>query len=81
MQIMINGTTAPQERSANILVITGDAEVKSFINNLLLLKRLRAGITESIENATHFLRSNAPPDIVILDLDLSESIMLEFVRQ
>jgi len=78
---MINGTAASQERSANVLVITGDAEVKSFINNLMLLKRIRAGITESMENAAHFLKSNAAPDIVILDLDLSEPIMVEFVRQ
>ena len=74
--------TAPLELPpARVLVVTQDDAVKSLINNLMLHKRVRAGVTESPESATHFLASNPSPDMVILDLDLPEARALTFLRQ
>jgi DNA-binding response OmpR family regulator len=77
----MNRVTSTLDDAARVLLITNDEEAKSFINNLMLLKRIRAGVTESIENASYFLNNNPTPDAMILDLDLSESLTLEFLRQ
>ena len=77
----MNQASPTSESTARVLVISGDDDVKSFINNLMRLNRIRAGITESIENASHFLNTNLPPDAVILDLEPSENLALEFLRQ
>jgi DNA-binding response OmpR family regulator len=77
----MNRVTSTLDDAARVLLITSDEEAKNFINNLMLLKRIRAGVTESLESASNFLNSNVPPDAVILDLELSESLALEFLRQ
>ena len=71
----------PKSETARVLVITGDDKVKSFINSLMRLNRVHAGITDSIEKASYFLTANPPPDAVILDLEPSETLALEFLRQ
>ena len=78
---MINETAEQRDLTARVLVITADADVKSFINSLMVLRHIRAGVTESPENASQFLSTNAAPDVVILDLDVSETRALEFLRQ
>jgi len=75
------GTATLQQPTARVLVITQDEAVKGFINNLMLHKRVLAGLTESVESASHFLSTNPAPDVVILDLDLPETRALEFLRQ
>jgi DNA-binding response OmpR family regulator len=77
---MENALPTP-EATARVLVISADDEVKTFINNLMRINRIRAGLTDSIENASHFLNTNVPPDAVILDLEPSETLALEFLRQ
>lgn len=69
------------QATARILVITEDAEVKKLLNNLMLHSRIQAGVTESTWNAARFLNTNPAPDVVVVDLDLPESLTLEFLRQ
>lgn len=69
------------QATARILVITEDAEVKKLLNNLMLHSRIQAGVTESTWNAARFLSTNPAPDVVVVDLDLPESLTLEFLRQ
>ena len=74
-------TATIQQTTARVLVITQDASVKSFIHSLMLNKRILAGVTDSVDIATHFLNTNEAPHIVIVDLELPEGRALEFLKQ
>ena len=74
-------TATTQQTTARVLVITQDAVVKSFIHSLMLNKRILAGVTDSVDTATHFLSTNEAPHIVIVDLELPEGRALEFLKQ
>ncbi|MBI1258454.1 MAG: response regulator [Chloroflexi bacterium] len=74
-------TATTQQTTARVLVITQDAVVKSFINSLLLNKRILAGVTDSVDTASHFLNTNEAPHLVIVDLELPEGRALEFLKQ
>lgn len=74
------GTTGTLQATARVLVITQDAEVKKLLNNLMLHRRVQAGITELTWNATRFLSTNPAPDLLVVDMDSQPGATLDFLQ-
>lgn len=70
-----------QSKKTRLLVITQDDDVKKLIDTLILHDRIQAAVIDTPLAASHFLKNNPLPDILVLDLTVSETESVEFLRQ
>ncbi len=66
---------------ARLLVVTQDSDLKRLIESLMQHERIQAAVTGSVAHAAHFLRGNALPDVIVLDLATPGEPTLEFIQQ
>lgn len=64
-----------------LLVVTNDADIKRLMDTLMRHGRIQAAVTANVAHAAQFLRSNANPDVVVLDLSMPDGNLIDFLRQ
>lgn len=69
------------QNKARLLVITQDIDFRQLIENLMRHERIQAAVIGSVAHAAHFLRGNALPDLVVLDLSMPNEPAIAFLQQ
>ncbi|HKG67316.1 MAG TPA: response regulator, partial [Segetibacter sp.] len=68
----------------NILIVEDEALLAKKLQNLVLRLEPNAhivGVTNSIESTTAWLKTNAAPDLILMDIELADGQSFEIFQQ